>query len=730
MTGRRPIRYSLYAILLFVSAGTFIPNVLAQGRAARVFFVTLEPLGPETPGVAVSQINSGLVERLESTRNVELLHRVRGAASNEGNSVNAAIDQAEALYQQAIGHYVVEDFSSAVEEFSQMAELFQDNLADVRDWNIYFDGLFRMSECQLKSGNQEDARSSLHRALAVRPNLSFNADIQGQAFAIMAAEVLESVTEHLAADLDILTDIEGAIIWVDGVEFGEAPISVHGQLYPGEHFVHARGPDGEMAASSVVIDRRHGAMVSLILAQEEEVVSEEDGDEPRYLRSLRRELGEDQIGDTLLPYLGELATRQGVDFVVTGVVIGDGSTYTAHPFIYRASDGMFGIVDTQEFDTDLSNLRVQVFSLGEKISSSVRHFPDDLVSGARILPEELIAQEEAEAAAAAAAEAEAFAVPVETSLSIPEPVSAPTPVVTPPPVEEEEAVQEEEAVEVASEETEAVEMEEESLEVAEGSNEDSAADDDPNQQTNEASDQQGYGYPPQQQGYGYPPQQQGYGYPPPQQGYGYPPPQQGYGYPPQGQQDQQQQGYGYPPQGQQDQQQQGYGYPPQQQGYGYPPQQQGYGYPPQQQGYGYPPQQQGYGYPPPQQGYGYPPQEQQDQQQQGYGYPPQQQGYGYPPQQQGYGYPPQQQGYGYPPQQGVASSTQDPNAVQGEWTDTTLYEDDNNVSDDGSEPIYRKWWFWTGSAAVIGIVTTTAILMSGGDVEEIGDSGFRPTVVW
>ena len=279
-TDSRSLQLSLFAIMLFVTAGILSPDVSAQGRAARVFFVTLEPLGPETPGVAVSQINSGLVERLESTRNVELLHRVRSAASSEGSTVNAAIDQAEALYQQAIGHYVVEDFTTAVEEFSQMAELFQDNLADVRDWNIFFDGLFRMSECQLKSGNEEDARSSLHRALAVRPDISFDADIQGQAFAIMAAEVLESVTEHVAADLDIMTDIEGATIWVDGVEYGEAPLSIHAQLLPGEHFVFARGPEGEVAASSVVIDRRHGAMVNLTLAQEEEVSAEDDGDEP------------------------------------------------------------------------------------------------------------------------------------------------------------------------------------------------------------------------------------------------------------------------------------------------------------------------------------------------------------------------------------------------------------------------------------------------------------------
>ena len=641
---------ALTAILMLV----LLPATgFGQGRAARVFLVTFETLGDDIPDVATSQINRELIDRLDSVRNLDLQHRARSGgaeADSSGGEVNAAVDRAEQLYQAGIGLYVVEDYAGAAASFEEMLSLFEQNIAEVRNWDLLVDGMARLAQCQLELGQEGVAGELLHRALTLRPDLAVDASRVPQPFSALAEAVRGDVASNDGGDLRVAAAGDATII-VDGVEWGSAPVTVS-ELRAGEHFVVARDSQGNTASQRVVVQRRRGAEVELTLTEPgaQDDAEDDDSDEPRYVRSLRREIRGDNVGNVLTPYLAEIATRQGVDFVVVGVVMADEAGYAARPFIYRAEDGLFGVVTPQVFDTELANVRVQVFGLAENISSAVRRFPEgDLVTGDALLPEEV-------APVVAADTAPAFVVPEESGFSVPVPVAAPIPdpvVAQPDPV-----VAQPDPVVVAD----PIPPQPDPVVVADPI----PPQPDPVVPADPVPPQQGYGYPP--------PQQQGYGYPPPQQQ------QQGYGYPPQ-----QQQGYGYPPQ-----QQQGYGYPPQQQqGYGYPP--------PQQQGYGYPPQQQ-------QQGYGYPPQ-----QQQGYGYPPpQQQGYGYPPPQQGYGYPPQQ---GEPP---VAADPAAADSDVAYHDPSLYEDYDFDDDDDDDDPIYRKWWFWAGSAAIVTAATTTAILLANG----------------
>ena len=672
-------RMSVIAALL----ATLLLPVTAMGsdRAARVFLVTFETLGDGVPDVATSQINRELIDRLDSVRNLELRHRARTTGEDDdggGGEVNAAIDRAEQLYQAGIGLYVVEDFAGAASSFSEMLTLFEGNIAEVRNWELLVDGMARLSECQLNLGQEGVAGELLHRAMTIRPELMFDPGRTSQAFYLLTEEVRAQVTEHTAGDLRVESPVE-ATIWVDGVEWGVAPVTVS-DLRPGEHFVVGLDVEGDFSTERVIVDRRRGATTTLTFetaaAEDDE---EGDSNEPRYIRTLRREIASDHVSDVIVPYLAELASRQGVDFVVVGVVMADESGYSARPFIFRAEDGLFGVVDSQTFDSELANVRVQVFALAENISSAVRRFPDDLVTGEPLLPEP------AEVAEPASTGPE-FAVPEESAFTVPDPIIAAPVVVTPPVAPEitEPVVQPEPVIVTDPVPPEVVEV----------------ADPVPPEVSEPVDPVPPEYTPPTQQD-----PQQAYGYP-----YGYYPPQ-GYGQqPPDGQSGQQPpQGYGYPPP-------QGYGYPPPQ-GYGQPPQ--GYGYPPPQ-GYGQTPD----GQQPPQ-GYGYPPP-------QGYGQPPQ--GYGQPP--QGYGYPP----VGYvPPEENGQSTDQNPEIV---YQDDGLYDDiddndfddddfDDDDDDDDDVPIYREWWFWTAGGGAVATAVILAVVLSGDSSGSEGaGGGFRTSVVW
>ena len=674
------------SVLAVVLAILLLPvAAMGSGRAARVFLVTFETLGDDVPDVATSQISRELIDRLDSVRNLELRHRARTGDSDEeegGNAVNAAVDRAEQLYQAGIGLYVVEDFAGAASSFNEMLALFEANIAEVRNWDLFVDGVARLAECQLNLGQEGVAGELLHRAMTLRPDLMFDPARTSQAFYLLTEEVRAQVMEHTAGDLRVESPAD-ATVWVDGVEWGAAPVTVS-DLRPGEHYVVGRDAEGNLTSESVVVDRRRGANVALAFAAavaEEE--DDEDSNEPRYIRTLRREIASDHVSDVIVPYLAELASRQGVDLVVIGVVMTDTAGYIARPFIYRAEDGLFAVVSPQTFDAELANVRVQVFALAEHISGAVRRFPADLVTGEALLPEPVVAVEPESTGPE-------FEVPEESAFTMPEPVVA-VPVVTPPiasAVTDPEPVVEPEPPVVVDPVpvTDPVPVVEPEPVVV--------ADPVPPEVTDPVDP-----IPP-----GYTPPVEGT----PPEGYGYPP--QGYGYPPQG--------YGQPPQG--------YGYPPQQ-GYGQPPQ--GYGQPPQ--GYGQPPQ--GYGY---QYGY-YPPPTEGQQPPQGYGYPPPQ-GYGYPPP-QGYGYPPAQ-GYGAPPE---GTPTEDTPEVV--YQDDGLYDDldidddfdddefdyDDDDDDDGEVPIYKEWWFWTAGGGAVATAVILAVVLSGDSSGGEGSGGgFRTSVVW
>jgi hypothetical protein len=674
--------------LAILTAAVLVPAVVqAQGRAARVFLVTFEALGPNVPDVAVTSINRSLVERFEAVRGLEVQTRARGAAGAEAaaSGGNAAIEQAEQLYQAGIGLYVVEDFGGAAASFSQMLDLFTANVADVRNWDMVADGLARLAECQVRMGDVQSARSSLHRAMVLRPQLTADAAVQGQQYADLAAEVSAEIAAASTAELRVAASSPTATIVVDGVEWGTPPVVVSG-LVPGEHFVVAHDADGTRAGERVVLDRR-GSDVNLALAAPGAGAEEEgDSDEPRYLRSLRREVAADHIGATLNPYLAELATRQGSDFVVVGVIMAEGDDLVARPFIFRAEDGRFGVVPAQPFGGDLANLRVEVFALAEAIAGAVRTFPDEVVTGEPLLAPQVAAQVSATPDAPGAG----FTAPAASGIAVPVPVarpSTPTPPVadpTPPPT-------------ATADPTPPVTADPTPPIAADPVPPVAAADPVPPVAADPV--------PPQQPQYGYPPQQPQYGYPPQQPQYGYPPQQPQYGYPPQQPQ------YGYPQQPQ-------YGYPPQQPQYGYPQQPQ-YGYPPQQPQYGYPQQPQ----------YGYPPQQPQ------YGYPPQQPQYGYPQQPQ-YGYPqqPQQPQYGYPqqptaqPGQAASPTPANPDLA---YADDGLYDDliGDDDFDDDDDSITSQWWFWAGTGAVVVAGTVAAIVLTQSD-DPTGTSGFTPAIVW
>ncbi len=390
--GRRAASAGACALITLVFAAT-------TAQAADVFFVDFAALGDGVTDTVAQRVNQNLKEQLRQAR-VDFIDEVAQAQEGESGA-SAVITQANADYQTGVGLYVVQDYAGAITAFESALAGYARAVGDIENFRSVADALFNLAECQYKSGNEEMARVTLMRAFAVKPDTD-SRDASGQAYNQFFATVKDAIARNGQGSIVVSSSPEGLTVTIDGVELGATPLTVP-DVPVGDHYVAVTGEAGS-AGQVVSVQRNRDAEVRLGVSSQNEVA--DAGGDPRYLRSLRSAVSAGTISDSLLPYLGELATRQAVDYVVVGAIVSGDDEYKAHSFIYRASDGLFAVGPVQGFDSALSNLRVNSYQMAANVGRAAgRSFPQsDLVTGAPLIAPEAPEVEVAAAPEAAAVE--------------------------------------------------------------------------------------------------------------------------------------------------------------------------------------------------------------------------------------------------------------------------------------------------------------------------------------
>ncbi|MBU6160455.1 MAG: PEGA domain-containing protein [Myxococcales bacterium] len=531
--------------------------------AQEVFLVPFSPLGPDVTETTVGRINTATTEQLGSVGVSFTSEVARGGA---GGSANAAIDQANSQYAQGIGSYIINDFAAAQVAFESALASYRENIGDVTDYIPVMDAHFKLAECYFKAGNEELARVALTRALALNPAAT-SAESAGQAYNQFFAAVQEAFARNGSGSLVVNSQPLGANVFLNGNLVGTTPFTI-AELPVGDHFVSVRNEAGQGVGELVSVARGREATTMLDIARAAAGAGDGNG-EPRYLRSLRDEVSRGNISDTMIPYMQELSTRQGVQYVVVGVVVHRDNGFEALPFIYRAEDRLFANVPPVTFDASLSNVTVNAYQLAANIARAKSDFPvASLVTGAPIIAPVAAAP----AASSPSAAATATPAPVIFDIATPAPAPAPAPAPVAPAPEPVAVAPTPAPVALAP------------APVA------------PAPAPVAPAPAPGYGQPAPAPGYGQPAPAPGYGQPAPAPGYGQPAPAPGYGQPAPAP------GYGQPAPAP------GYGQPAPAPGYGQPAPAPGYGQPAPAYGqsapaYGQPT---GYGQPAPAPGYGQP----------------------------------------------------------------------------------------------------------------------------
>ncbi|MFT6627228.1 MAG: hypothetical protein ACJA1R_000484 [Flavobacteriales bacterium] len=378
--GTKPmsIMTNFRTVLVALCASTLLAG---SASAADLFFVDLRPLGLEVSDTVVNRINDQVKDQLGTAR-VDFNDRIAtGAAALTGN---AAVAAAAAAYDQGTSLYVLTDFAAASQSYEQSVTLYQENISDVTSFDRVIDGTFRLAECQFKSGAEEAARVTLTQALALDPE-RVSGEGAGQVYTQFYDSIQSTAERNGAGTLTVDSTPSGLPIVVNGQALGTTPLTL--EVPAGQHYIRVANDDDMGVGAVVTVPRSQQVERTLDLNRALTARSGASANaEPRYLRSLRSEVERGTVSDALVPYMRELATRQGVPYVLVGVVLKSDSEYEAHTFLYRAEDGLFANIPVQAFDAELGTVTVNSYQLAANIARAIRDFPsDDLVTGAPLI---------------------------------------------------------------------------------------------------------------------------------------------------------------------------------------------------------------------------------------------------------------------------------------------------------------------------------------------------------
>lgn len=181
---------------------------------------------------------------------IEADRRIHGLT--EANSED--LERALSTYESALELYNNLELESAIENFNQSIEIYEENIGHLDDINTLSDCLLYIGATQILLGNTRAARTTFQRLLVFDPERRPDENI----FPPPVTDAFDYVAERMArvreGGIRILSTPEGADVYVDGRYQGPSPQEVSG-LKEGRHYVRVRAP-GYIEMGQVVEVRR------------------------------------------------------------------------------------------------------------------------------------------------------------------------------------------------------------------------------------------------------------------------------------------------------------------------------------------------------------------------------------------------------------------------------------------------------------------------------------------
>ncbi len=350
----------------------------AVSETRRLFALPTDSLEGETSEIVTERIDEAVRDRFATLQGVEMMptfEALHGEAT--GEAATAAIAEAERQYTSGIGLVNAGEYDQAVDVLQRAVEVFEENVADLREFNLLVDAKANLAIAYHQSGFDLDARDTIEHYAQLEPDAELDTDDYPQELIDLYRDEVDRVESAGDGTVHIEADRDHAQVYIDGELKGETPLTVDDVGF-GEHYLVVQ--DGDWRWSDIVQVRARGQEQDVeVELRDPDAEDDADDELPSFYVDLRQQLQTGQFGAGLDPYFHELAAQTGADFITWVIVVPTERSYTAVPFLYRSEDQTLMQGEPADFDMQLSNVRSRADALSDSIGVAFVHMPADRI---------------------------------------------------------------------------------------------------------------------------------------------------------------------------------------------------------------------------------------------------------------------------------------------------------------------------------------------------------------
>lgn len=221
-------------------------------RRAEVAVVGVHVAGMDDK--AAIEASAQLTEALDATEKIDTVTpgEVRGRLAGrealvvEGTFLGpgrADLNEGKVLYERA-------EFEGAIPVLGEAVEKLQDGLAGATDSKDLIEALILLGMAHASTGDAEQARKTFKAVVTLDPARELDQVNYPPRMVSLFNEVRGQVRAAPAARLVVQAPEDGARVYVDGIDRGQAPVTVEG-LPPGTHYVLVIGAGGKRSFDEV-----------------------------------------------------------------------------------------------------------------------------------------------------------------------------------------------------------------------------------------------------------------------------------------------------------------------------------------------------------------------------------------------------------------------------------------------------------------------------------------------
>lgn len=357
----------------------------AQTIAPRVW------MGPVDAGDAPG---ASLVTRtLDETARADLNRRSEVETTDQGDigpiaagDTDPRVDRAERLRVAAKEAFARGDDKTALEQLQAALQLYEAGLASINKVEAVLETLGYLGAISQKLGFDDDAKDYFRRVIAAAPDAEPLDEYPEAARALYSSEK-KKLLKKKKGRLKVVTTPPGAVVRLDGVEVGKAPVTLR-DLVRGDHYIQAADDTAGLAATRIRVKGGRTTTATLELSTEVGPPPTEQPTESEVgaLVGLARS---GQLGPPFREMCEAVAKKTRADYVVVSFVSPQGAGFVLEAYIYGVEQKQTAAFDPFKFRANLASATVQATQLAAAIAKAANAFPEDkiVVGGVVARPE-------------------------------------------------------------------------------------------------------------------------------------------------------------------------------------------------------------------------------------------------------------------------------------------------------------------------------------------------------